>query len=129
MPLGLVVLSVGMMVGRLMVMVRGAVMVRRGQLMVLDGRVFVLLCYGLFLLQGFRKRWVFRAQASASASPRACEPALSVRAPLRKSLVALSSRFLTVLMRLGGIQEGEKCGQSLHGGTAPAARIGVALVP
>jgi hypothetical protein len=54
--LGLLVLSVGVMVGCLQVMVRGGMMVCGGLPVMLDRRVFGLLCHGLVLLQGFGKR-------------------------------------------------------------------------
>jgi hypothetical protein len=76
--LGLVVLSVGVMVGRLRVMVCGGVMVCCGLPMVLDGRVFGLRRHGHVLLQGFGKR-ARRAHGSAAVSPLVSEPALSVR--------------------------------------------------
>jgi hypothetical protein len=48
--LGLLVLTVGVMVGCLQVMVRGGVMVCGGLSVMLDRRVFGLLCHGLVLL-------------------------------------------------------------------------------
>ena len=48
--LGLLVLPMGVIVGRLQVMVRGGVMVCGGLTVMLDGRVFGVLCYGLVLL-------------------------------------------------------------------------------
>jgi hypothetical protein len=53
MLLGLVVLPMGMMMGRLQVMVCGRVMVCGGLTVMLDGRVFLRLCHDLVLLQGF----------------------------------------------------------------------------
>jgi hypothetical protein len=50
--LGLLVLPVGVMVGRLQVMVCGGVVVCSGLPMMLNGRVFLLLCHGPVLLQG-----------------------------------------------------------------------------
>ena len=50
--LGLLVLPVGVMVGRLQVMVRGGVMMCGRLPVMLDGRVFGLLCHGHLLLQG-----------------------------------------------------------------------------
>jgi hypothetical protein len=47
--LGLLVLPVGVMVGRLQVMVRGGVMVCGGLSVMLDRRVLGLLCHGLVL--------------------------------------------------------------------------------
>ena len=54
--LGLLVLPVGMMVGRLMMMVCGSMMVCSSLLMMLDGRVFGLVCHGLVLLKGFGEK-------------------------------------------------------------------------
>jgi hypothetical protein len=51
--LGLLVLPVRMMVGRLLVVVCGDVMVCGGLPVMLDGRVFVRLCHGLVLLERF----------------------------------------------------------------------------
>jgi hypothetical protein len=46
-PLGVLVLAVGMMVGRLQVMVGRRVMVQGGLVVMLDGRMYVLLCHDL----------------------------------------------------------------------------------
>jgi hypothetical protein len=54
--LGLLVLPVGVMVGRLMMMVCGSMMVCSSLFMMLDGRVFGLVCHGLVLLKGFREK-------------------------------------------------------------------------
>jgi hypothetical protein len=50
--LGLVVLTVGMMVGRLQVMMSCRMVMCGGLHVMLDGRVFELLWHGLVLLQG-----------------------------------------------------------------------------
>jgi hypothetical protein len=52
MLLGLVVLPMRVMMGRLQVMVCGGVMVRGGLMMMLHGRVFLWLCHDLVLLRG-----------------------------------------------------------------------------
>jgi hypothetical protein len=61
MLLGLLVLPVGVMVGRLMMMVCGSVMVRSGLVVVLDSRVFRLVCHGLVLLKGFGETGAHRS--------------------------------------------------------------------
>jgi hypothetical protein len=53
--LGLLMLAMGVVVGRLQVMVRRRVMVCGGLHVMLDGRVFVLLCHGRVLLQAFKE--------------------------------------------------------------------------
>jgi hypothetical protein len=58
--LGLLVLSVGVMVGRLMMMVRGCMMVRSGLVVMLDRRVLGLVCHGLVLREGFGETGVHR---------------------------------------------------------------------
>jgi len=60
--LGLLVLPVGVMVGRLMMMVCGSMMVCSGLVVVLDGRVFGLVCHGLVFLKGFGGTGARRAQ-------------------------------------------------------------------
>jgi hypothetical protein len=50
--LGLFVLPMGVMMGRLQMMVCGSVMVGGGLPMVLDGRMFGLICHGRILRQG-----------------------------------------------------------------------------
>jgi hypothetical protein len=67
--LALLVLAVGVMVGRLMMMVCGSVMVRSGLVVMLDGRVIGLVCHGLVLLEGFAETRVHRAQNSVAVSP------------------------------------------------------------
>jgi hypothetical protein len=53
--LGLLMLAMSVVVGRLQVMVRGRVMVGGGLHVMLDGRMFVLLCHGCVLLHGFKE--------------------------------------------------------------------------
>jgi hypothetical protein len=53
---GLVVLPVGVKMGRLQMMVCGGVMVCGGLTVMLDGRVFLWFCHGLVLLQGLDER-------------------------------------------------------------------------
>ena len=53
--LGLLMLAMGVVVGRLQVMVRGRVMVCGGLHVILDGRVLALLGHGWVLLQEFKE--------------------------------------------------------------------------
>jgi hypothetical protein len=59
--LGLLVLSVGVMVGRLMMMVCGCMMVRSGLVVMLDRCVLGLVWHGLVLREGFAETGVHRA--------------------------------------------------------------------
>jgi hypothetical protein len=60
--LGLLVLPVRVMVGRLQVMVGRSVMVCGGLVVVLDGRVLLRLCHGLVLLERLGETRVPRAR-------------------------------------------------------------------
>jgi hypothetical protein len=77
---GLVVLPVGVMVGRLQVVVRGRVMMCSRLIVMLDGWVFGLLCHGCILLQEIEERGTLRARRWQSVSHPVTERAVeSVR--------------------------------------------------
>ena len=65
----LLVLPVGVMVGRLMMMVCGSMMVCSGLVVMLDGRVFGLVCHGLVLLDGFGGIGAHRARDWVAVCP------------------------------------------------------------